>query len=147
MTISSRKLRLLAMQRYPNARVYCLDKEYDIPTKRLIEKSYKGFQRWMWAMGFVKWIARKLDCDKWAWLYKAYCIIRHALSKKANALPIGFLCYNIDAETGNGHAINSPGFIAYDGAAFAIKELEPQPKGGIKTITEEERDTAWIIVF
>jgi hypothetical protein len=130
--------------RYPNAQVYVLDDEYELPTREMIEVAYKKFEKSLWKYNVFKWIRNKWDCDSFAWCFKAQCTVGNALSSNNNSQPIGFLCYFENGDKTRGHAINNA--IFEHGEGSLIREIEPQPKNGIKSLTKEERDSAWLVI-
>ena len=142
--ITAQSLRHSLSKRYSGAAVYVLDAEYELPTKAMIETAYSKFQKSLWKYGVFKWLQNKWDCDKFAWAFKASVSLGNALSKNNNAQPVGFLCYHIDGDVTKGHAINLAAYETKDG--FIVREIEPQPRGGIKSLTQAERDSAWLIV-
>ena len=94
-------------------------------------------------MGLTSWLSEKLDCDDWARLFIAYVIIRNALSKNKVSKALGLLCYKIDG--GEYHAINTA--AVRHGSGTRMVEIEPQPRGGVKEITETERESAWFVSY
>jgi len=145
MTIVGRQLRDRLHWRYKAAREYTFDNEYEVVDKELIAKAYSQFIWQMKLLGLTRWLKNKLDCDKWAWLFKAYVTARNALSKRKHAIPVGILCYYVDGDREKPHMINT--FMCYEDEKFKLMELEPQPGGGIKELTQKERDTAWLAAF
>lgn len=143
MIIHGAYIHTLLRERYPNAEVVYLDSQYNIPKRRLAQKAYSGFQSKMWAVGLIKWTKNKLDCDDWSILFKAYCIVRNALSRSPHAIPVGRLMYNIGGDPMRPHAINFCLCVHDNGKPITIHEIEPQPRKGLTTLTKAERDTAW----
>ncbi len=131
--------------RYPNAKVFLLDEHYDVPPRGEIEKLYKKFQNKMRATRLTAWVKNKGDCDKWAWLFKAFVTVRNWLSPNKNALPVGFICYNIGGKERQGHAINM--YLETKGDTRYVRELEPQPGHGTKELTRSERKSVWLVVL
>ena len=145
MTITGSELRKAARARYGKARIYVLDAEYSLVSEQVVKKAYSSFIWQMRLIGLTMWLSNKLDCDKWAWLFKAYLTVRNALSSRKNALPVGVVCYRINGDKARGHCINT---IACEAeGAFEMSEVEPQPRNGMKTLTQAERDSAWLVVF
>ncbi len=145
MTITHRLLRDSSHWRYKAAREYTFDTEYELVDKELIAKAYSQFIWQMKLLGLTRWLKNKLDCDKWAWLFKAYITVRNALSKRKHGIPVGILCYYVDGDRTKPHMINT--FMCHEDGKFKLLELEPQPGGGIKELTQKERDTAWLVAF
>jgi hypothetical protein len=100
----------------------------------------------MKVIGCGRWLANKLDCDKWAWLYKAYIIIRNALSNRPNAIPIGLVCYLQNGDKDLAHAINNAIWTKGNVGGFQLGEIEPQPNAGILKLTKAERESVWLVV-
>ena len=146
-SISKTDLRELLALRYRNARIYTLDRDYSVIDYKLIDRAYRQFIWQMKLVGLHRWVAEKLDCDKWAWLFKAYVTIRNALSKREFAISIGTLCYHINVDRSKGHMINS--YLHYDKECgkFFIREIEPQPNNGVVNLTPKELDSAWLVVY
>jgi hypothetical protein len=111
----------------------------------MIKTAYNKYQKSLWRFNMFKWLRNKWDCDKFAWAFKASVSVGNALSKNNNAQPVGFICYLIDGEYGRGHAINNAVIEDGDGGSV-ICEIEPQPKSGIKELTETERKSVWLVV-
>jgi len=132
--------------RYRNAQIYMLDAEYTLTTRSVIEKAYSQFIFKMRVIGLSLWLSNKLDCDKWAWLFKAYVTVRNALSKRSNALAVGIICYHVGGDKAKPHCINVYSHIMANGG-FKTVELEPQPKNGTKELTKVERDSVWLAIF
>ena len=145
MKINNKQFYSSLRSRYQSAKVYLFDAEYTATDRSVIDKAYSQFIWQMRLVGLTMWLANKLDCDKWAWLFKAYVTVRNALSKRSNALPVGIICYHVGADKSRPHCINA--YAHTDGEEFSIVELEPQPKSGTKELTEEERKTVWLAVF
>ena len=144
MDISGQIVRHAMSYRYPNADIFILDDEYELPTEKMVQTAYDKYQKSLWRYNIFKWLRNKWDCDKFAWAFKASVTIGNALSNNNNAQPVGFLCYFIDGDRSRGHAINNTIYQHEDGSI--IREIEPQPKGGIKDLTKKERDSAWLVV-
>ena len=145
MELDTQRMRKMLNFRYKCARDYVFDKEYSLTNEKLIKKSYGQFVWQMKLIGLYGWTKNKMDCDKWAWVFKAYLTLRNALSKRKNALPVGILCYYIDGDRSRPHMINT--YFHYTDGKLAISELEPQPNNGAKQLTEKERDSAWLTAF
>jgi len=145
MIIEKRRMLKMLNFRYKSAKDYIFDKEYSITNSKLIDKAYSQFIWQMRLLGLTKWTKNKLDCDKWAWLFKAYLTVRNALSKRLHGLPIGILCYYIDGDRTRPHMINL--YFHFTDGLLAISELEPQPNNGSKQLTQKERDSAWLVAF
>lgn len=130
---------------YPNAvSIPLFDSDYDLPTdqgRELALKLYKGFQKWMKLMRLVSWMLNKMDCDKRAWLFRAYSIAVAAVSRiMINNFPHAMVTYDMNAVPGNGHAITA----LYIGMGV-ILEIDPAPLnegGGIINLTLDEKGTA-----
>jgi hypothetical protein len=146
-SISMTDLRELLSLRYRNARIYTLDRQYSIVGHKLIHKAYNQYVWQMRLIGLHRWVAHKMDCDKWSWLFKAYVIIRNALSKREFAIPIGTLCYHINGDRSKPHMINSYLHYDVDRDRLTIREIEPQPDNGEVNLTPKERETAWLVVY
>ena len=146
-SITKHDIRALLALRYRNARIYTLDRDYSLVDCKLIDKADSQFTWQMRLVGLHRWVAEKLDCDKWAWLFKAYVTIRNALSKREFAIPIGILCYHVNGDRSKGHMINS--YLHYDERCgkMSIQEIEPQPNNGAVNLTPKERDSAWLVVY
>lgn len=140
--LSRQYVSALCRQRYKYTTVYALD-EFYMDTKRDAGmRIYYGFRKWMKSLGFIMWVAEKLDCDKTSILFKAYCIIRNAMNRRTTAaIPVGILCYNIGGNPGQGHCIN---FIVED---EHIYEIEPQAGGGLTLLTDKEKDSVWLCLI
>lgn len=132
-------------RRYPNADLYVLDDEYEVPTRGMLETAYKKFTRSLWKYGVGKWLRNKWDCEDFAWAFKASVSVGNALSKNNNAQPVGLLCYFEGGDETRGHAINTA--IWGDDNYRFIEEIEPQPKNGLKKLTKAERESAWLVVM
>ena len=145
MIIEGNRLRQLVNFRYKSAKAYVFDAEYNALESKLIEKAYGQFIWQMKLIGLHRWIKNKLDCDKWAWLFKAYITARNALSKRKHAVPVGILCYYINGDRTRPHMINT--YLHFDDGKLTATELEPQPDNGAKELTEKERDSAWLVAF
>lgn len=139
-----RILKVKYQAKYPNARVFQLDAFYNDITEKLACKAYKGFQRRMSLYG-LKFFFEKFDCNAWAWSFKDYCIKGNALSSKKYAFPVALVCYNEKGEVGQGHCINDIGY--YENNKLILRALEPQPKNGLKWLTKEEKESAWLVIF
>ena len=124
---------------YPNAEIQLLDAAYRVPERTALKPMYDKFIASMWKVRLYDWVKNKLDCDKWARLFTAHVIIRNALSDFDYAMALGQLCYKID--DGGYHMINAA--IVRDGDDMKIQEIEPQPKNGLVTLTQTERESAW----
>ena len=140
-TITKRRLLRLLEDTYPQAEIYLLDAVYNVPKTAAIKSMYDKFIGSMWKVRLYDWVKNKLDCDKWARLFTAHVIIRNALGKFDNAMALGQLCYKMDK--GGYHMINVA--IVQDGDDMRIQEIEPQPKNGLVTLTQTERESAWLI--
>jgi len=145
MNLDNKRMRKMLNFRYKGARDYIFDKEYVLTDSKLINKAYSQFVWQMKVLGLYKWTKNKMDCDKWAWVFKAYVTLRNALSKRTHALPVGILCYYIDGDRTRPHMINT--YFHYTDGVLKISELEPQPNNGSKQLTEKERDSAWLTAF
>lgn len=143
-SMSSSYLRLGLRERYPNAKIYVLDPGYSITDKDTIADAYSSFIFEMRSAGLPEYISNKLDCDKWALLFKAYVTATNAMTDRDYALPVGMLLYLVDGDTRKPHCINV--FVYDTGKGFGILELEPQPNGGIGSLTVQERRSAWLVV-
>lgn len=141
MTITAATLQRMLKARYPNADIELLDLEYELPEAALIERAHGQFIFQMRVVGLVRWLKNKLDCDKWSWLFKAYIIVRNALSSRKHAQPVGLICYCIAGDKNRPHAINNFAYVA--GPGKRIGEIEPLPGGGRMDLTQEERLSVW----
>lgn len=145
-TITNKQLRAALAAEFPSAKKFILDGEYDLLPEEVYKKAYLKFVFRMQMRNLFKWLKNKLDCDKWAWIFKSNLTLRNALSKRKNALPIGILCYNINGEVGRGHCINVYAHLTY-GGEWMIKTLEPQPNNGNVRLTEKEKEATWLVIF
>lgn len=143
--IPASQIRIMLGKRYPNASIFILDSEYEVPTKEMLEIAYAKFQRSLWKWSVFKWLRNKWDCDKFAWAFKASVSVGNALSKNNNAQPVGFLCYFENADKARGHAINMA--VYGEKKTRMICEIEPQPNNGLKSLTKAERDSAWLVII
>ena len=145
--IGTDRLVASASMRYPNARIYVLDDRYEVPTKPMLRKAHKNFNKGLWKYGILKWLKNKFDCDKFAWSFKSYVNLGNALSKNNNAQAVGFITYCIDGDKSRPHAINNSVWRSGMDDAFQFTEIEPQRSGGLITLTKKERDTVWLVIF
>tara|TARA_R110000765_G_scaffold7963_4_gene26110 strand:+ start:116790 stop:117227 length:438 start_codon:yes stop_codon:yes gene_type:complete len=145
MIIESNKIYHSVRSRYRNAQIYLFDAQYTLTDRKLIEKAYSQYIWQMRLLGLTLWLSDKLDCDKWAWLFKGYVTLRNALSKRKHAIPVGIICYMVNGDKKKPHCINVFAHETKDG--HKIMELEPQPKNGVKELTQKEKDSVWLAVF
>lgn len=145
MEITPLQLRSRLLNRYPNAHIEIFDSAYDVWKPGSAATVYNQFILQMRLVGLTLWLRNKLDCDKWAWLLRAYVIVRNALSANEHARAIGLICYCIDGDKRKPHAVNA--IAVQDGEGFQIVELEPQPKGGLYNLSEKEKATVWFAQF
>lgn len=144
MKVDRSVIQLKLMEQFPRASMYLLDRDYVLPTRKLWTESYESFQEEMWAKNLTKWESERLDCDKWAWLFKAHCLVRHAVSAvPATALPVGILCYPRHGISG--HAINV--VASWHNNDVLVECLEPQPNNGWTELSNREKEGAWLIVI
>jgi len=144
MAISAQELRNLLRHRYPNADLYVLDTEYNLPTRNKIVSFYKKFQRALKLHKLLKWVANVFDCDDFAWSFKGG-VNGHVANKGYDkSFPVGFLCFFQGGDRSRGHAINCAA-IRY-GNGMQIVEIEPQPKAGIFELTQKERESVWLVI-
>lgn len=145
MTITNEQVFHTVRNRYPNAQIYILDEEYDVPTREQVEGYYNAFIRRMGIARLTAWVKNVGDCDKWAWVLKAWVTLHNWLKKDTNAEPIGLICYFVNGDETKGHCINNA--IWREGLGFTIQEIEPQPKNGIISLTKAERESAWLVII
>ncbi|MDQ8206234.1 hypothetical protein QEH52_01840 [Coraliomargarita sp. SDUM461003] len=145
MQITNTELTVSLMRRYPNARRQIFDAEFDAWEPGALSSIYSQFIWQMRLLGLTIWLRNKLDCDKWAWLLKAYVILRNALSSNTNMRAIGLICYMIDGDPKRPHCIISAAIR--EGDSYRITELEPQPRGGLLTLTTAELATVWFVAY
>jgi hypothetical protein len=145
MVISSKELNAVLGAMYPNAVVYMLDREFISRDQLFYTDSLKGFRRFMTGFGITKWVAGKMDCDKWAWLFKAYVIAKAYFSKSLYASPIGFITYFIEGKPYNGHAINVA--IVVRAGFLDVFEIDAEPGKGPLTLTKTERASVKLVIF
>lgn len=144
MTISASEVRRILRHRYPNASIYVLDEEYELPERAEIFKLYTKFQNALRLHKLLKWTKLIWDCDNFAWNFKGGVAGHRATKGSGKEIAVGFLCYFIGGEKGRGHAINNA--IWRNGVGSRIREIEPQPNGGIQGLTLEERESAWLVI-
>lgn len=146
-TLSAHALSALLHDRYPACQVRIFDGVFVLPKRSLLVSAYESFQAWMRTFDQTQWKADKLDCDKWSKLFIAHCILRNALNPNPQAaLPVGILCYPIGGDASRAHAINCAAF-QNDAGQLELAEIEPQPDGGLRSLTPEERKAAWLAIF
>lgn len=145
MKITGQEVHQIIRHRYPNASIYVLDTEYELVSRDVIDGYYAKFQRSLWKYKLTRWLANVFDCDDFAWHFKGWCGIQRRLTKKSTQLPIGFLCYHIQGNKQRAHAINNS--IWSKGVGSLIREIEPQRKGGVTSLTRKERESAWLVVI
>ena len=138
-------LRMGLRHRYPNAVIHVLDSGYSITDKETIADAYSSFIFEMRSAGLSEYIPNKLDCDKWALLFKAYVTAINAMTDRDYALPVGMLMYLVNGDPRKPHCINV--FVYDTGEGFGMLELEPQPNNGIGSLTIMERRSAWLVVI
>lgn len=143
--ITAQEVYQMMKRRYPNADIFVLDGEYELPTKKMLKTAYDKFQKSLWKWNVFKWLRNKWDCDKFAWAFKASVSVGNALSWNNNAQPVGFICYFEEGDKTRSHAINNA--VWSDGYYSRVQEIEPQPKHGFVELTEEERDSAWLVII
>lgn len=143
MTISAQEVYLILKKRYPNADVFVLDLEYTVPERKEVVSLFSKFQRALKFHKLLKWVSNIFDCDNFAWNFKGTANAHRATGDAKLEIPIGFLCYFIGADKSKGHAINCAIWLNGDGSQ--ILELEPQGEG-IKSLTKEERESAWLVI-
>lgn len=144
MTISAQELYRFLKHRYPNAAIYVLDEEYDVPERAEILSLYDKFQRALKVHKLLRWTESVWDCDDFAWNFKGGANGHRATKGHKRSLPIGFICFLQGGDPSRGHAINNA--VWRDGDGSILREIEPQPKGGILELTKKERDSAWLVV-
>jgi hypothetical protein len=143
-TISAQEVYQILSHRYPNADVFVLDEEYDLPERSEIVSLYDKFQRALKLHKLLKWTESVWDCDDFAWSFKGGANGHRATKRAKRSLPVGFLCFLQGGEENGGHAINNT--IWRDGNGSLIREIEPQPGGGIQSLTDDERKSAWLVI-
>jgi hypothetical protein len=144
MRITGAEVKRILQHRYPNAQIHVLDAAYDVPSRVEVERYYNKFLNRMAFARLTAWIKNVGDCDKWSWVLKAYVTLANWLRRDKNADPFGLLCYCVDGDKEKGHAINTAIWRHHGGTI--IRELEPQPDGGIKSLTLKERESAWLVI-
>lgn len=144
MTISGAEVHRILRHRYPNATVYVLDEWYTVPEKSEVQTLYTKFQRALKIHRLLKWVTDVFDCDNFAWNFKGATNAHKAATGADKEYPIGFLCYMIHGDKNQPHAINNA--IWRDGNGNLIREIEPQPRGGIKSLSKRERESAWLVI-
>ena len=144
-TVISFQLRESLRRRYPNAHVELMDASVDAWEPGKLLPVYKQFVWQMRLIGLTYWLRDKLDCDDWAWLFRAYVIVRNALGRGDNARAIGLICYLQEGDPSQPHSVNAA--IIADGQGYRITEIEPQPNGGLYTLTRQEMDSVWFALF
>lgn len=143
MTISGAEVFQILRHRYPAARIYILDEEYELPTRQQVARHYKQFQRALKVNKLLKWTKSIWDCDDFAWAFKGGVNAHRAIKRSTRPLAIGWLCYE-DAKIGP-HSINNAIWQNVPGSQ--IRELEPQPGGGPLSVSLTERRTANIVIM
>jgi hypothetical protein len=144
-TVSLSQLHHSLSRRYPQADIQILDRELDSWEPGQVDAVYRQFIWQMRLIGLILWLRNKLDCDKWAWLLRAYVIVRNALGKGRNMKALGLVCYLRGGDPDDPHAVCAA--IERAGAGYRITEIEPQPDGGRFELTLAERETVWLAIF
>lgn len=134
-------------QRYPNvAHPIIMDTDYDAVDAEFIRKCYKSFLRWLKLMGLVYWNINKLDCDKYSWLFRGYCIAVYARKKEArNNIPLSLTNYNLEGVSGAGHSICS--FLEPSGHILEIYPAPAKVQGGFLTLSRREQASAFVYIL
>lgn len=160
MKVAGRVIHDIFQGTFPYAHVFVSDSLYHVPRLSLYEKAYGDTLEWLEnSMGFRKWAEHIGDCDKFARFYQSRIIGQNIATSILHpdlsmaSIPVAFFYYNVNAQRGRGHAINA-GIYRDDSNNMNVCFIEPQPgassdmgsKTGLIDITEEERNTAWVLV-
>lgn len=143
MTTSAHEVYQLLRHRYPNADVFVLDEEYDVPERSEVESLFSKFRRALKVHKLLKWTKLVWDCENIAWNFKGGTAGHRAATGAKREIPIGLLCYFENADEQRGHAINNAIWRSRVGSI--IREIEPQGEG-IKDLTKAERESAWLVI-
>lgn len=149
MTLNRDQVTDLLRARYPgvsSAATLVADADYTPMPLNMAGKAYGRFILWTKALGLFRWLREKLDCDDWAWLFKAYVIIANALSKRDTAVPVFVIWYYARTHVQGPHAVNCL-IVEREAGHAEVVELEPQPGqyGGLIDLTQQERGGVWAI--
>jgi hypothetical protein len=147
MMINTGYLRKLLRGRYPNAEVDTADGIYVLPKLALLVATYRTFSFWMRLRGVIVWRKEVMDCDKWARLFVAHAIVRNGKSGVAAGLPVGTLSYCMCGDPERRHRICVAAYWDEERQDVVLQEIEPQPRAGLITLTEEERSSAWAVAI
>lgn len=143
MTITAQEVYHILRKRYPNAEVFVLDEVYEVPERSEVVSLFDKFRRALKWHKLLKWTKLVWDCENIAWNFKGGTAGHRAATGADKEIPIGFLCYLEGGDQSRGHAINNA--IWRHGNGSLIREIEPQGEG-IKSLTKEERDSAWLVL-
>lgn len=145
MQLSSIELEAVLGGYFPKAVIYCLDRNYEIVPRKTILKSLKRFHRSVTLFGLTKWVANKMDCDKWSWLFKGFHIVKGYYTRKDYARAIGLMCFYIDGKPFSGHAINVA--VVEVGGEIELLEIDAIPGKGAIELSLIERESTWLIII
>jgi hypothetical protein len=138
-THSMTELREIALSEYPNGEwLEPADGRYVVLTEDGWLELLSDFHAWIDSLGLT-YTADKGDCDKFAWLFRAYLIIRNWRTDGSPAAIAGLYGHYTDDQLGR-HAIVFPFIVR--GGRLVIRSLEPQP-GGLQIVrrSKTERET------
>lgn len=119
-----------------------LDRTYVLLREAVIEELMLDFEQWLAEQGIGLYELEKGDCDDFAWLFRAFVIIRNWKQRLSN-LPVCVLYghYWLNANPTEKHAIN---FLPVrdDRGRIRLRPVEPQHRTGRIEMTAAERQTA-----
>lgn len=128
---------------FPGAQLHPLDAQYATLTLDAWGKVHSAFVAHMWEQDLPEWLEQKGDCDDWAWLFRAY-VIEHNWSQQASRVPVACFYLHYTMSDGTHHAINA--VVIRDGEQLLVAPIEPQPEGGLITLTQAERESCTLII-
>ena len=142
-TIPSAHIQHVLAAHFPNARIRLLDSEYVTLTGEAWAKLHTEFISRMWGKDLTEWLAEQGDCDDWAWLFRGDVIERN-WQQHGSHLPVACFYLHYTTRDGVYHAINA--VVVRDGNRLLVLAIEPQPGGGIVTLTPQERESCDLLI-
>ena len=130
---------------FPQARVYCLDLDYNVVTPESVATFGDELLTMLMSMASMKW-SPHWDCNRFGIFAWALAQVKHFQAARVGntvglgeAVAWGVICYNIEAVTGRGHARN-----LYR-AADKWVAWEPQTRLDAP-LTRAEEESAWLVL-
>ena len=143
MNISISQIREAFREEYPLANwVEPVDPDYQTLTSYGMEWLLQQFHNTLEERGLF-YTEGKGDCDKFAWLFRAYVIERNWVTP-ASVHPVPIFYGHYTTDQGVRHAINFP--IVKEGDKLTARAIEPQPGGALKRLSSRERSTVTLLI-